>query len=324
MKKFKRFILFFSIAIVLYALSCIILVPKGADDVGAKSYFEGKGYLAEKNNTIEVVALGNSDLYSGFVPLEIYQKYGYTSFGTGVSKQTTENAYNTLKDIDSKQNIKYCILETDLVYDEGSIANFMRNAQKLQIVAAPFIFHSRWKDLKLRDFTTLPTKKNRYDYLKGYQIDTTRFPYEYRNYMDNKNTKPIKIPKNSMKYLHKIKKYCDEKNIKLLFVNFPSPYSWNLAKHNGIEEFATKNNINYIDYNMTPERINFDFSKDFRDNGNHLNIYGARKVTLDIAKELEKLETLKDYRNVNTRWNKDLERYLNRLKKLNVTFDEEL
>ena len=77
---------------VIYSLSCLILIPKGPDDVGAKTYFEGRGYVAEKDHTIEIVALGNSDLYSGFIPMELYQQYGYTAFGTGISKGTTEDS----------------------------------------------------------------------------------------------------------------------------------------------------------------------------------------------------------------------------------------
>ena len=55
---------------------------------------------------------------------------------------------------------------------------------------------------------------------------------------------------------------------------------------------------------------------------NHMNIYGARKATLDIAKELEKNNILTDYKTKNDLWAKDLELYLKQLKKYNVHFED--
>ncbi len=323
MKMFKHVVLFLCIFILTYILSCLILTPKTPDDMGGKTFYGGRGFEAEEKNTIEVFGIGNSDLYSGFNPMEMYKNYGYTSFASGIARCCTKTSYEFLIDICKKQKIKVVIVEVDFLFQDFKKAGSSQLLHKIQFLASPFLFHSRWKDLKKDDFTRLPRPSHNHDSLKGYRYSNVKYPYIYEEYM-KENEIIEQIPSDSYYYLEKIRTYCLDNDIKIVFFALPSPYSWSYSKHNGVAEYAKQNQIYFKDFNIDYEEINFDFSQDFMDNGNHLNIYGSRKVTNAIAKDLKEYNILHDFRNdefkeTMHKWNNDLQFYQNKLQDDQIT-----
>lgn len=93
MKFWKRSILFISMFLFVYIALCFIFTPKTRTDKGGKQFYAGRGFEAEAEDTIEVVGLGNSDLYSGINPLELYRRYKITSYSCGIAKCSTAASY---------------------------------------------------------------------------------------------------------------------------------------------------------------------------------------------------------------------------------------
>lgn len=308
MKLWKRIILFFAMFIVVYLGVCVVLTPKTKADKGGDKFFAGRGFEAEAKNTIEVVGIGNSDLYSAFNPLELYRLYGITSYCCGVAKASPMLGYRLLQDITKKQQIKVCIVETDFLYEKMGMADYTQSLIKLQFLASPFIYHARWKNLKWQDFTKLPKLDDNYDELKGFKYSNKRYNYQLKNYMGSADSEARAIPKKSLQYLEKIRKLCERKGIQLLFVEMPSPSSWNYAKSYGVQAYANEHHIEFIDYNIHPEYLDFDFKTDFRDKGNHLNIYGSIKVAKHLGGLLEKYQ-LTDHRKTQKIWEKEVKDY---------------
>lgn len=104
MKFWKRSILFISMFLFVYIALCFIFTPKTRTDKGGKQFYAGRGFEAEAKDTIEVVGLGNSDLYSGINPLELYRQYNITAYSCGIAKCSTAASYRLLRDI--LKNIK--------------------------------------------------------------------------------------------------------------------------------------------------------------------------------------------------------------------------
>ena len=113
-----------------------------------------------------------------------------------------------------------------------------------------------------------------------------------------------------LKYLEKFVKTCKDNDIELVFFYIPSPDSWNIKNSNSIKNYAKEHDIEYLDLNLIYKDIGIDFTKDTCDAGDHLNVYGAEKVSSYIGDYINKHYTFakKDEKLIE-RWNNDLLRY---------------
>ena len=106
------------------------------------------------------------------------------------------------------------------------------------------------------------------------------------------------LSKQAMQYLDKINQLCKENESQLLLVNTVSPLVWSNVRHEIIQKWCTDNNVNYVDYNSSEqlETIDFDFSNDFRDGGDHVNLNGSRKICKNLGNYIKQNYTLEDHR----------------------------
>lgn len=109
------------------------------------------------------------------------------------------------------------------------------------------------------------------------------------------NYKKRIIPKSNYYYIEKIIDDAKKNNIKLIFIGLPSQKSWNYKKHNTMVELSKKYNLTYLNLNLD-SNLNIDWETDTKDNGEHLNYAGAKKVSKFLGDYLSKLEILVDHR----------------------------
>lgn len=285
----------FLITAIIYMYICLIVSPKSIHDSGGTKYYRGMGFLAEPENSIDVMVYGNSDVYAGFVPAKLYDEFGYTSYASGTVLQTIGDINKLLRKTLRTQAPKVAVLEVDCLYEKRNKALDDSN-----FLLAPFVFHVRWKELKLRDFYTIPNRSKKYDIAKGFVHSDEINKYDAGDYMGDKNQKPHPIPRRNLKHLKNFIKICRTNNIKILFLELPSASSWNYAKHNYMNYLSKDLNIPFIDLNVKDSDFNIDFAKDFRDKGDHMNVFGAEKATTYVGRYLkEKYSSiLSDRRNV--------------------------
>lgn len=285
-KKIKRLTIFiictiFSVGVYLYI--GMIVTPKNIKDSGGQLYYRGMGFLAEPENTLDVMVYGNSDVYSGFSPAILFEKFGITAYGSGRPKQTVNNINRLLGQTVKKQQLKLAVLETDCFYSKSNI-----QLDSANMLFAPFIYHSRWKEIKMRDFHDFPSRKESVDLNKGYIPSKIVFETKYKkDYMGNPKSKPKSIPKENEKHIRSFIEKCQKENIPILLLELPSPSSWNYAKHNAVKELAKQYDVEFLDMNIPTDDFSVDLKTDFRDNGNHMNTYGAAKSTEYLGKYIK-------------------------------------
>ena len=293
----KRIITVFLLAIGLGGLLTItsrIVIPKINDPGSGMEEVVANGILGEKPGTVDVLFLGDSESHSTFIPLQIWKETGYTAYNCGTGDQTVDYSYTLLKRALNRQDLRIVFLEANAIY-------FKKSKEipyaKLCDLFPVFRYHNRWKTLNRNDFVKTP-EYTWTDYNKGYHYSADVIPSSQTNYIHFEKTeeKAHIIPINRY-YVEEIKKLCDKNGVKLILISTPSSANFTYKRHNGTEALAADLGCEFIDMNLMPDEIKIDWTKDTKDKGNHLNVFGATKATSwmsDYLKATGLLESHKD------------------------------
>ena len=127
-----------------------------------------------------------------------------------------------------------------------------------------------------------PTREEIKEYVreKGYHFSNTVVHNEVNNEPQRNRT----IRKFNRMRLDDFREVCAENDMQILFIEIPTLTSWSEAKSKAITKYTDKYGINYIDLNQHIEEMGLDWDTDSRDNGDHLNYYGAKKTTEYLCK----------------------------------------
>ncbi len=303
---------FFIVFVILLEVFSLTIFSKSAATKYKNKHKNAYSYTNEIENTIQLIALGNSDLYSALIPVKLWNEQGYTSTVISSPRQTIMETYSLLGDALENQNPDIVLIETDMLYDGIAVNVQDTDEQKISSRELPlipyftndkltgdienhfsvFMLHDRWKQM----ITTSNNEKEddtlcEHGYYFSKKIHQT---YE-NNYMDA-TTRVEKIPNENVYYLNKIKEQCDSIGAKLLLIELPSTVSWSYQRHNALVQYADDEGVEFIDFNLLYKDIKLNFKRDFRDNGNHLNYYGARKVTVYLGNYIDQNYQLTDNR----------------------------
>lgn len=339
MKKLIRCIVFFIIGFLIFQVLTYVFVPKWISKIDPATPRFNEFYKQEKNS-IDVLAIGASDVGRGYSPVKVWKEYGITSFNLGTSNQTFSLAYYLIKETIKYQTPKVIVLDMDALFvekdaPEGEYRKLFDNLKlddvKMQAIndervragdKLPYIFpllrfHDRYNKLEEEDFKTksLSKKYKKLSYM-GMAMSYEIKPYiDTKEYMKDKG-EVEKVPDENLYYLEKIINLCNENNIQILWVEIPSATSWSYARYKKTAELAQKYNIEFIDYNLEEMMVNLgvDWMTDTADRGNHLNVVGAEKISNHIGKILSEKYNCKDHRKDIEKakvWNEVVQRYDN-------------
>lgn len=343
MKKISKIIkciVFFIIGMCIFQILTHIFVPKWVhpfDPASARI----KMFYKEKNDTLDGVLVGSSGAGRGYSPISAWKEYGITTYNFGTSYQTTPMAYYKIKEILKYQKPKVIILDMDSIVvnntteeatrkifdnmklDEVKLEAISDNniniENKLSYIFPMLRFHSRWNQLEKIDFKKSFTEEYEKVSYKGVPMIIQSKSYIGDiDYMRDKK-QVFDIPKNDLIYIKKIINLCNKNNIKLLLIEMPSPNSWSLAKSKAVEQIAYQYNLEFIDFNLLIDKLNIDWKKDTYDKGDHLNIYGAEKVSKYLAKVLYEKYNCRNYKqdeSISQIWNAEVNRYEQNKQKL--------
>ena len=295
--------------ILIYAITRIF-TPKWTTAKDNRMSYIIKGFYKEPKNSLDVVFMGNSDVYRGISPITLWDEYGIASYNFVSSGQRMWTAYYMMEECFKYQKPELVVLNMDSAFNESSSSesnyrkifdNMKISSNKLKAIKdsafknsksemlsylLPIIrYHSRWNELEDKDFQQAFENKE-YDF-KGMDLNTDRKSYNDDDAYMQRDDSNEEIGKKSSKYLKKMIELCKENNVELVLMELPSADSWSKDLSDKTKEFADKNGIRFIDMNLNYKEFGLDWKNDTADGGDHLNVYGAEKVSKYLGKIIQ-------------------------------------
>ena len=300
-------VLFLTILILALCFVSYLFMPKNNLAEFGMEQVSANGILGERDNSIDVLVIGDSESYTSISPMEMWQNQGITSYVCGTSGQQLYTSYTFLRQAFRRQRPKVVILETDAIYRDVPLKEALMN--RLENLFSVFRYHNRWKTLRPGELFT-PVEYTWTDDFKGFVYKPAVDAASNPDYMiPTDAAAPIK-PLNQ-RYVRIIADCCKAYGAELLLVSTPSSTNWNYERHNGVQKLADSCGVTYIDLNLEPNKVDIDWSTDTLDKGDHLNYSGAVKVSAWLGTYLKEQYNLPDHRSDSaySKWNEALSRY---------------
>jgi len=274
------------------------IVSGRTQTIQAKTMIENIATLKteEKYTGIDVVAIGNSDLYSAFNPQQLWDEQGIPSY---VAAGPNTNVYTSLcmlEGVLACQKPQLVILEVDEFFEKKGIT-YLGTATNLAYENCYGLFSQNKNLLKCPLINQYRLTQSRVISNRGYENIATSKPYygKFSYMVPSDQREPVNAV--TEKYLPQLISLAQEHDCEILFVCMPSASSWTYAKHNTVSDLADEYGIPFIDFNVDQYDTGFDWVTDTRDGGNHLNYSGATKMTKYLGKYLQEHYQLSDHRN---------------------------
>ena len=273
-------------------------------------------FYSVEPNTMDVLFFGTSMAYCTFNPAVLWNDQGIASYNLGKQQQGISLTYYTMQEAFEYQKPKVAVLETyALSYEyefpddleQGITASSLDDMpltktkwdsirtnvpeEKYLEYAFPFIrTHTNWLTLDQSDFQPMDTTIN--GYLVSYDRVASTPPS--REYLMNEKERPLHGK--TSEYFYRILDLCEEKDIPLVLVKAPYPQRAEVGEaSNTVRRIARERGVPYIEYDRIMDQLNFDYSGDTIDS-QHLNVYGAEKVSQHFEAYLLENFSLPDHR----------------------------
>lgn len=284
-QRFKHFVLF---TLVLSILFMLIQIPfyKGREYGYQYKYVMAKlKYLSmEKDNSIDVMFLGDSEGKAAFDPVTLFHNQGVSSFNLCTNYQWSVDTLALIKKMYQYQSPKLVVMETNF---------FLTSLRKKRILLAKYLPIFNYHEL-YKEYLLYPESADKW---KGFSATNQAMPYTGTlDYMTADSTS-YPVDSWTLEYMRQIKEILDQHGTQLLMVSAPNPLNWTTSKHNALQAWCDQNNVTYVDYNLRPEELNINWLTDSRDGGDHLNYSGSVKFMNALGKYLQENYELTDHRN---------------------------
>lgn len=292
--------------------------------------YKTKSFYELEKDTCDVVFLGSSTMLA-VQPMELYGKYGITSYNLAQHGQSFALTYYSLIDAIWYQHPKVVVVDVHTIYRQDkdfkneyahytldnmplgvnkvrAILDVIKPEERLEFFFPIVKYHSRWSELKESDFV------KQYDYWRGtyFRGGWTQFTEDGIHVVEENEVQELDAL--GKEYITKIIELCKEKEVELILTNMPicaNADGWDVVqkKYNYVKQIAEENDIAYLNFMYVDAGI--DIANDFCDY-EHLNIYGGLKITEYLSNYLYENYELRDHRkDMNMeQWNIDYNAYV--------------
>ena len=247
----------------------------------------------EKEDSIDILVLGDSLSLSSISPPSLWKDHGYTCYIIGQPGHSMSQAENMFRFALRKQSPKVVIMETNTLFCERrkgeSISD--RISELMTYYLPLYRGHDFWKALLLKEYA-----EEKYVSFKGFALRYKVKPYNKGPYMIETDRKET-FPEGNLAHMDNILAMCRECGAELLLVGAPSPVNDTYERYNALSEYAESRGITYLELNLCTDEIGIDWETDSLDRGDHLNLSGAEKVTEYLGRYLADNSALTDHRN---------------------------
>lgn len=190
------------------------------------------------------------------------------------------------------QSPKLVFLETDILFQDYSRIDVFNH--KVEELLPLVRYHDRWKNLHGYDFVQ-PVRFETISRDKGYIYMPGSIPPDVTGYMaPSDEVDPV--PAKNVELLWSMLAMCQQKGARLVLFSIPSTMNGSMPRHNAMERLAQQLQVDYVDMNLLQQEIPIDWQTDTPDDGNHLNYYGAEKVSVYLAQYLTETGLFQDKR----------------------------
>lgn len=296
MKNFIKFICFLLVLTAVFSIANYAFCVTDTSDT-----LHIRGFFKEKENTLDVLLIGSSELYTGFNSPLAWQEYGYTSYALTYSGFPGTLYEAALAQALTTQNPKLVVFEINgflysdkIMNRDAKLHNWFDNAPKNEITkeyidkvipedkkleyTVPFYkFHSNWKHPFVSASNLLGKLK----------LDLTGVSYsksfsnnneirENNKFLDRKNY----FTKSSNEALISLLDFCKEKGLEqVLFIRTPHCVNNKSPKtYKKIQKAVESYGYDFVNFEHSFDEIGLDTKYDFY-NYDHLNVYGMEKHT---------------------------------------------
>lgn len=294
-------------------------------------------FYEEREDSLDVVFLGSSHVYSGISPMEMWNLHGISGYDCTSSSQDAIKSYYFLEEIFKYQSPKVVVFDlmslfigkTNDEISNRSAFNCLRfspvfvkmawesmnkdNNESLLFLTFPvFRYHSRWEELKKIDFESRATR----DLAKGYDmsygtVQAVKLTQEnFPLLTGDKQTSEVQpIEEESATYIRKMVNLCSKEGVKMLFIKTPvTGYTHKMG--NAMQNFADECDVPLIDYNLKWQELGIDYTTDFLDTV-HLNLNGAQKLSVALGQTLKNTYNIGGHKEdpMYADWNSDYLKY---------------
>ena len=269
-----------------------------------------KSFYGLPKDTIDMVFIGSSHCWVGFVPMIFNKTLKLDSYHLGMSGTSIEQVYFILVEALKTQKPKFVVIELFSIRPirnsveeapmiHSSLDGMKLNKNKFKAVKLnadqnsrlDYLFlltknHTYWKDIDMS--TLLHSRTNNINYF-GYKNQLLT-PYKTKGekiIIDSTELREIKsLPQSRIDILDDIEKLCSNNDIELIYVNIPfitqlKVSQVELAQYvNGFVNYAKEKDIEILEYRFFDD-IGLDKTH-LTDDG-HTNIEGAYLVSTHLA-----------------------------------------
>lgn len=314
----KRALIFFvTLIAILYNINKILMPKYLLEDIWPTTATY-KEFYALEDNSVDVFFLGSSNAAAGFIPQELYNNYGITSYNLGCEQQSMLVSYYWLKEALKSQSPQVVILDCLMFFPFGDTGTLnaseecMRKAldymkfgetkkeaidaickldeglSKESFYLTNIRYHTRWKELDIKDFSVKKIRES--GKLKGYAPlfgegkNEDWQPFEDCGVVEGCH----EMNPTMREYFYKMVELCRQNGITLIMVKTPTTDEY-IGKYNGLKLIAQEQGLTFFDFNEKSiyEQSGFDYTLDMNDDA-HCNIMGASKLTNFMGKYLIK------------------------------------
>lgn len=275
-----------------------------------------KIFYEQKEDSIDVLAIGSSHLFGSINPAILYRDYGIASYVLGSPGMSVKAAYYTCVEALKTQSPKVIIIDItgaygDELMDTGNeplwiggmklswnkynMAKALSEKDSLSLFLEYPAIHNRYDgDLEERDF--LPYRGDKYHkYYKGNRVfwnTFAEFPENDYPYIADIG----EVSNGTVKYLDLLIELANTAEADIIFYSSPSAQPEETQKRtNAIEQYVEGKGAEFINLNCIREEIGLNLLEDMAD-VEHVNHKGQEKTTAYMGSILKLYYEIEDRR----------------------------
>lgn len=297
MKKNVVKIVLFFVAVAGVVASLAKLVTNAGD---YRNYQWIQGFHQERENSLDAVYVGGSNVYAFWMSPVAWENYGITVYPLASNAQPVVAAEYFIREARKTQpdalyivslintscgfseSVLHCMLDyfpytrerlelTKMLLDNGDY----EGAERMEFYFPLLRYHSRWSELCKDDFS--------------YEVDGLKGGSQYPLYLENSQNisgayrlseKRLDLEDYSMQALMSLLEYGEKENVKLLFVRPPQAKTDEtvIARCNTYLDIVQEHGYPVLDMLSRTDEIGLDLTRDWY-NEPHVNCHGSVKMT---------------------------------------------